>query len=605
MARWGIAAWWRYGGVLAASLLPAAPAATAATPVRAPLAASPRGDLAPGVTRLAAQVVAVEPANAGRHIRSRVTLRSSRGRVLRMVVPSGRRGSLELVSTAWPRLRPGLRLEVDLARRDGRWTLLRGRAVGAGAAWTKLGCCTFPASRLPIAFSTDPGLPDWALGPVLSGVQWWTSDPGSHVEQRWLGAGDGPQASIDVCGQGSYVSFADLRGTVGPDVRGLATYCADAFGAVELHVLLDAYVDYPLAQVAAHEWGHGIGLDHTDDAGAVMYAYVNGATALGGDDLAGLRALYPSAYALDVGVVTTGRLTFGSRVDVDVPVRVVGGGPCAPGAMRVRTGGAPEMMRATGARVLADGTVQLDADAQDPRLCRARFALELTGPVGGSAVVALDPVGAGGTGGRVEVPLNVAPEPALSVWPDPPRAGEPLTLYSTSWDIDGDPLEVTWDLDGDGSFDDAAGLSAEVVLPAGEHAIALRVSDGAADAQLARTLAVPPAVPAPAPATPSPAPVAAAPGFGPPVTPGRPGTTPSSVKAGRCEDRRVLVRSRRASERRLRARLRRARSTSARSGLRRRLRTAVARRRAAERSRARCIAVSSVSASPGRHEHGG
>ena len=51
-------------------------------------------------------------------------------------------------------------------------------------------------------------------------------------------------------------------------------------GAVDLYV------------VAAHEIGHALGMDHTDDSSAVMYAYSGGASDLGGDDIAGIQRLY-------------------------------------------------------------------------------------------------------------------------------------------------------------------------------------------------------------------------------------------------------------------------------------------------------------------------
>jgi len=44
--------------------------------------------------------------------------------------------------------------------------------------------------------------------------------------------------------------------------------------------------------VALHEIGHALGMDHTNDSSAVMYAFSGGAAELNSDDIAGIQALY-------------------------------------------------------------------------------------------------------------------------------------------------------------------------------------------------------------------------------------------------------------------------------------------------------------------------
>ena len=297
-----------------------------------------------GVT-VDARVVGARPANRGRKILTRVTLRvlgprPTPRRVLRMLVPGGRRGRTLLRTTAWPQLRRGMVVRARFALTPSGWLMIeaRRRRGGARAAWSKLGCCSFPPSRVPVYWHTDSGLPDWALNAILTGMDWWRVDGESWAQGVYVGGG--PTYDILDCGTGSWTSFRDVRGPNGGAI-GLGTYCADGDGAYELHTYLDYRVDYPLVETAAHEFGHGFGFDHSSDPGAVMYPVVHSASGLNGDDLNGLRTLYPGrvAFTLDgqSGIDPQGvaHAKYPEPTAIQFRLRARGA-PCDPGSMWLR-----------------------------------------------------------------------------------------------------------------------------------------------------------------------------------------------------------------------------------------------------------------------------
>jgi hypothetical protein len=75
---------------------------------------------------------------------------------------------------------------------------------------------------------------------------------------------------------------------------------------------LDPGSDVDLRRVAAHEFGHTLGLDHPDQAGQVVVSVMNSTISdldtIALDDIHGARALYPpnARYALSVNVIPSG-----------------------------------------------------------------------------------------------------------------------------------------------------------------------------------------------------------------------------------------------------------------------------------------------------------
>ncbi len=70
-----------------------------------------------------------------------------------------------------------------------------------------------------------------------------------------------------------------------------------------------------LLTVAMHEAGHSLGLDHTSDPGALMWAEYEGVRGLGPDDIAGIQALYgPPPSAEGAASAVTANATVNLRI---------------------------------------------------------------------------------------------------------------------------------------------------------------------------------------------------------------------------------------------------------------------------------------------------
>lgn len=112
-----------------------------------------------------------------------------------------------------------------------------------------------------------------------------------------------------------------------------------------------------------------------------------------------------------------------------------------------------------------------------------------TFPSGGEHVVRLRVLDGSGVSAELvrRIAVNAPPDVSFTFLPSEPRAGQQVTLTSTSGDSEGPLVEQAWDLDGDGDFNDASGASVSgMFTSAGRHSVALRVTDadGASSTQV-------------------------------------------------------------------------------------------------------------------------
>ena len=177
------------------------------------------------------------------------------------------------------------------------------------------------AQYVPLEFAWPGATADWVYDPsgkpaalnaelatnaIAEGAAAWTNAGGSG----WLftggatGAGDATMCQGETDGQntvtwGSYGTGAGLLAvTCVPDSANALLEFDMIFVTSNNWTVSDSNIQVDLQSVAAHEFGHALGLGHSADSGAVMYAnYGAGALrrTLSPDDQAGVAALYGAA----------------------------------------------------------------------------------------------------------------------------------------------------------------------------------------------------------------------------------------------------------------------------------------------------------------------
>ena len=140
--------------------------------------------------------------------------------------------------------------------------LVRGAISSALALWANVTSLSF--SEVPLA-----GNPDFVI--------------------RFVAGDHGDGAPFD--GNNGILAHAFYPPPNGGAIAGDAHFDEDELWTVELPVPAGG-ID--LVTVAAHEFGHSLGLAHSTVAGALMYPYYGGANrALAQDDIDGIRSIYP------------------------------------------------------------------------------------------------------------------------------------------------------------------------------------------------------------------------------------------------------------------------------------------------------------------------
>lgn len=179
-------------------------------------------------------------------------------------------------------------------------------ATLAGYLWDGL---HWADASLPVPYLIDPaGLPAGATSAIAAAAQTWEDDPGSYMDYTYAGStsrASGVQDGVNVVGAGP----VDSSDTVALCRFWYETWTEHivefdiSYNTAGFTFATDGRVSaYDIQGIATHEFGHTLHLQDlydASDAAETMYGYgVRGDTAqrtLGTGDVAGIRAIYPTA----------------------------------------------------------------------------------------------------------------------------------------------------------------------------------------------------------------------------------------------------------------------------------------------------------------------
>jgi len=201
---------------------------------------------------------------------------------------------------------------------------VRAATVGVGAPYAFLGPYRWNEfdSNTPIPMDMapggQPGLSDGGASGLVRATQIWSGPTGlrfsagggpGHCSNTGSGDGhisvvfDDPCAEISNSGGtlafgGAYFTSSGGRTVNGTAFsRAVSGFIVNNDGTTATNYLQNASC---FASIDTHELGHVLGLDHSADSSAIMYAFINNscfsaAIPISADDTAGIRAIYPPA----------------------------------------------------------------------------------------------------------------------------------------------------------------------------------------------------------------------------------------------------------------------------------------------------------------------
>jgi len=258
----------------------------------------------------------------------------------------------------------------------------------------------------------QPGAPTQGFDQIRQGEAAWSNDPQANF--RYADGGLTAAAGMRYDGVNA-VSFGDPDGTMDPPVNCSGTLGMGGFfrSTTESRVvngttfmrILDGDVVFNdgwqgcgfyetfanFAEVATHELGHVLGLGHSTDVTATMYAtahFDGRGAALKADDLAGLRSLYPAAAPLTLAF---GAPADGATVSGTTTVSLSVAGGVAPYGYQAWLDGGPLSSTATfswNTAAVGNGPHTLSATVTDAggRTASARIAISVNNTGGGSTL---------------------------------------------------------------------------------------------------------------------------------------------------------------------------------------------------------------------------
>lgn len=210
----------------------------------------------------------------------------------------------------------------------GAAIVLCGLIVLGDAFGFRRGGRSWPRSSIPAGYFTNPaGLPAGWEAAVRQGHATWNNVSNQYMRYVWRGQTGRPTVRRD--GQSTVGRMADPSRYGDTTLAITFTYGNGEGGYSEFDIAFNPTKNWTtdpmrgidIVGVAAHEFGHSLGLGHSQVPSATMwFAYRRGWRWLDADDINGVRRIYPGG-GTQTGVTVRGRVTTsGGQPMAGVPV---------------------------------------------------------------------------------------------------------------------------------------------------------------------------------------------------------------------------------------------------------------------------------------------